>query len=294
LSDLANITILLVEDENDLRKETAAFLELYYNKVIQATNGREALGLIETLRPDLIISDIRMPIMDGLELVSRLKARSPEIPVIFCTAFTETSYLLKAIELGVTGFVRKPVDTDELLSVIDKVTLPQLQQRKIQELSDELMASIQKQIGEMPSQRTVVEQAGRVARTSFNVLLEGETGTGKSRLATIIHTLSQRRNAPFVTVQMGALPIVHKILNIQIHHIQCIFFDEIAARFNLIAHQDRKYLVRFDDILNLDLQKYAVFRVHRGFPELFRVHLTQTFIALDRQPFFGVFQEEVE
>ena len=204
MTDLKQLTVLLVEDELELRRETAAFLELYCGTVIQAANGREALALFATGCPDLVISDIRMPVMDGLELAANLKKSSPQTPLIFCTAFTETSYLLKAIELGVAGFVRKPVDTDEILAVIRKAALPVLQLREIKGLSDELTASMQAQMGE---HCTGAEQATRVARTSFNVLLEGETGTGKSRLASIIHSLSPRRNAPFVTIQLGALPL---------------------------------------------------------------------------------------
>ncbi len=207
MTDLKSLTVLLVEDENELRRETASFLELYCGKVIQAPNGREALALINAQKPDLIISDIRMPVMNGLELAACLKERSFDTPLIFCTAFTETSYLLKAIELGVAAFVRKPVDTDELLAVIGKAAVPLLQRREIEGVSDELMASMRVQIGDTPAQRAIVEQTARVARTSFNVLLEGETGTGKSRLASIIHGLSPRRDARFVTIQMGALPL---------------------------------------------------------------------------------------
>lgn len=204
---LKSLTILLAEDEDELRYETAAFLELYCGRVIQASNGREALALFEEQHPDLVISDIRMPVMDGLELAVSLKRRSADTPLIFCTAFTETSYLLKAIELGVDAFVRKPVDTDELLAAIAKVSLPLLQRREIEGVSDELLASLRIQMGDTPAHWGIVEQTARVARSSFNVLLEGETGTGKSRLAAIVHSLSPRRAAPFITVQMGALPL---------------------------------------------------------------------------------------
>lgn len=207
MTDFKSLTILLVEDEPELRQETAAFLELYCGRVIQAANGREALALFIAEQPDLVISDIRMPVMDGLELAADLKQRAPGTPLIFCTAFTETNYLLKAIDLGVAAFIRKPVDTDELLTVIGKAALPILQRRQINGLSDELSASMRAQFGDTPAQRAVMEQVCQVARTSFNVLLEGETGTGKSRIASIIHATSPRREAPFVTVQMGALPL---------------------------------------------------------------------------------------
>ena len=206
-SSLKNLTILLAEDEEDLRRETAAFLEMYCGRVIQAPNGQEAIKLIDSQHPDLVISDIRMPVMDGLELAAHLKGRLNDLPLIFCTAFTETSYLLKAIDLGVAAFVRKPVDTDELLAAISKAALPLLQRREIEAFSDELMASVRRQVGDTPDQKALVEQTARVARTSFNVLLEGETGTGKSRLSAIIHALSPRRAAEFLTIQMGALPL---------------------------------------------------------------------------------------
>ncbi len=207
MTDLKSLSILLAEDEGELRRETAAFLELYCGRVIQAANGQDALEMINLERPDLVISDIRMPVMDGLELCSCLKKRSIDTPLIFCTAFTETSYLLRAIELGVSAFVRKPVDTDELLAAITKAALPLLQRREIEGFSDELMASVRRQLGDTPDQKAIVEQTASVARTSFNVLLEGETGTGKSRLAAIIHALSPRRGAELITVQMGALPL---------------------------------------------------------------------------------------
>lgn len=206
MNELKNLTILLVEDEDELRQETAAFLELYYSRVHQAANGRDALLLFEQNAPDLVISDIRMPVMDGLELAAQLKKRSPETPVIFCTAFSETVFLLKAIELGISAFIRKPVDTEQLLEVIAKAATPTLQRREIRELSDELITTIAEQLGGGAAQEALAEQAARVAHSSFSILLQGETGTGKSRLAGIIHSLSQRRKGPFVTVQLGATP----------------------------------------------------------------------------------------
>ncbi|NVN99370.1 MAG: sigma-54-dependent Fis family transcriptional regulator [Geobacteraceae bacterium] len=206
MSDLKQLTILLVEDEDELRHETAAFLELHYARIYQAGNGREALKLFEQKHPDLIISDIRMPVMDGLELAAKLKTLSPDTPFIFCTAFSETVYLLKAIELGVAAFIRKPVDTDQMLDIIAKTAIPILQRREIMELSEELVNSIAVQLGGGKAQQAVATQVARVAHSSFNILLQGETGTGKSRLAGIIHSLSQRRKGPLVTVQLGAIP----------------------------------------------------------------------------------------
>lgn len=206
LKSLKHITLLLVEDEAEVRREAVAFLELYCGRVVQAADGREALALFEREHPDLVVSDIRMRVMDGLELARRLKERSPDTPLIFCTAFTETSYLLKAIELGAAAFVRKPVDSDELLTAIAKAALPVLQRREINGLSADLAASVAAQIGTGAAMRAAAELAAGVARTSFGVLILGETGSGKSRLAGIIHSLSPRREGPFVPVQLGAIP----------------------------------------------------------------------------------------
>lgn len=207
MNDLKKVTLLLVEDEPDLRHETAAFLSLYCRRVIEAANGSDALAQFSAQAPDIVLSDIRMPIMDGLELTARLKELSPGTPVVLCTAFTETSYLLKAIELGISAFVRKPADADQLLASLTKAALPIIQRREIEGLSDELRANLWEQLGGAPAQRAMADQVAKVARTSYNVLLQGETGTGKSRLASLIHSLSPRRAAPLVTVQMGALPV---------------------------------------------------------------------------------------
>ena len=204
---LKHLTILLAEDEADLRRETAAFLDLYCRRVIPAANGREAIALFEAHHPDIVVSDIRMPVMDGLALAAHFKECSPDTPVIFCTAYTETAYLLKAIELGVAAFVRKPVNTDDLLAAIAKSAVPVIQRREIADLATELSASISESLGGSPALAATAEMAVRVARTPFNILLQGETGTGKSRLAGIIHNLSPRRDEPFVTVQLAALPL---------------------------------------------------------------------------------------
>ncbi len=207
MTDLKSLTILLVEDEELLRRETASFLELYCRRVIPAAHGREAMVSVRRESPDLVVSDIRMPFMDGLELAALLKKEYPDIPLLLCTAFTETSYLLKAIELGVSAFIRKPVDGDELLAAIARAAVSVVQRREIRGLNDELAAALLLPLGDDPYLRPLVEQVTQVARTSFNVLLQGETGTGKTRLAGIIHNLSPRRVGPFVTAQLNALPL---------------------------------------------------------------------------------------
>ncbi|MFZ4860366.1 MAG: response regulator transcription factor, partial [Desulfuromonadaceae bacterium] len=97
--DISGLSVLYVEDEPDLRAHVAFALRLHINSVLTAANGKEALAIIRSNRPDVVISDIRMPVMDGLELATSLRKEFPGLPLLFCTAFTDTDYLLKAIEL---------------------------------------------------------------------------------------------------------------------------------------------------------------------------------------------------
>lgn len=102
MPDISKISILYVEDEPELRDHVTFALRLHIDNVATAANGQEALDLITLNQPDIVVADIRMPLMDGLALTGSLHRNYPAIPVILCTAFTDTEYLLKAIELGDT------------------------------------------------------------------------------------------------------------------------------------------------------------------------------------------------
>jgi DNA-binding NtrC family response regulator len=246
MTDLKHLTILIVEDENDLRRETAAFLELYFRKVYQAAEGRQALALFDSEKPDMVISDIRMPIMDGIELATCLKKSSPMTPVVFCTAFTETEYLLKAIELQVAGFVRKPAQVGELMAALTRAAEPILLRRQIGNLSSELTALVDGQLGKHPLQQAVAAQVVQVAPTTYNILLHGETGTGKSRIASIIHSFSPRREKPFVTIQLGTVP-THLADSLLFGHLKGAFTGADRPRAGLVETAESGTLF-LDDI----------------------------------------------
>ena len=181
------------------------FLAAHFGQVLLARNGREALELFQQEKPDLVLSDIIMPEMDGIELTEHLRQLSPETPVVLHSAFSEVPYLLRGIELGVAGFVPKPCADEKLLATLQKAALPILQKKQLLGLENELLHSIEQMLGKGPKMRGIASQVVRIARSNYAVLIQGETGTGKSRLATIIHDLSARADKPFVTVQLGAL-----------------------------------------------------------------------------------------
>ncbi len=199
------LKVLYVEDEPDLRERIRIVLEMHFLKVCTAANGREGLEAFCRDQPDVVVSDIMMPVMDGLEMAKRIGETAPQTPIIFSTAFTETGYLLKAIELGVSAYVRKPLDCRELIATIVKAGTPVLQRRELEQSRRAEQESLELHLGDSQAMQQVVRQARRIARTDFSVVIQGETGVGKSHLAWLIHGLSARRHHPFITVTVSSL-----------------------------------------------------------------------------------------
>ncbi len=206
MADKANLKILFVEDEPKLRERICIVLKMHFEEVFSAGNGAEGLELFSRERPDVVVSDIMMPTMDGLEMTKRIRALAPETPVIFCTAFTETSYLLQAIELGVSAYVRKPLDCRQLVKTIKQAATPILQRIELESAKQHEQDSLELLMGNSPAMRSVILEAQRVAGTTYSLLIQGETGAGKSHLALLIHGLSQRKHHPFFTVNLSSLP----------------------------------------------------------------------------------------
>jgi DNA-binding NtrC family response regulator len=206
MTALKHLTLLFVEDQNLLRKTMGDLLIPNFGKVFFATNGREALDLFNKENPDLVLTDIIMPEMDGITMTEYLSHISPETPVVFYSAFSDVPHLLRGIELGVAGFVPKPCEDDKLLSTLQKAALPVLQKRQLLGLRSELLQSVEQMLGKGPKLKEIATQVVRIARSDYAVLIQGETGAGKSRLAAMIHDLSRRADKPFVTVQLGSIP----------------------------------------------------------------------------------------
>jgi DNA-binding NtrC family response regulator len=232
MDDRVQLKVLYVEDEPDLRERVRIVLEMEYAQVATAGNGADGLALFGEERPDVVVSDIMMPGMDGLELARRIRELSPETPVIFTTAFTETGYLLKAIELGIAAYVRKPLDCRELIGAIGKAAAPILQRRELEQARQNEQGSLEFFLGDSPAMREVVRQAQRIARSDFSVVIQGETGVGKSHLAWLIHGLSGRRHLPFVTVTVSSL--AETLLESQLFgHVKGAFTGAIGAKKGL-------------------------------------------------------------
>ena len=183
MDEKVQLKVLYVEDEPDLRERIRIVLEMHFSRVCTAANGSEGLDAFSRELPDVVVSDIMMPVMDGLELARRIGEIAPDTPIILSTAFTETSYLLRAIEMGVRAYVRKPLDCRELIATIVKAGAPVLQRRELEQSRRNEQGSLELFLGDSPAMQQVVRQAQRIARTDFSVVILGETGVGKSRLA---------------------------------------------------------------------------------------------------------------
>ena len=246
MCDLSGLTVLCAEDDGPLCDYVRTLLELDGATVVGAGNGEVALQLMAQNVPDILVSDVRMPVMDGLALARHARERYPGLPVILCTAFTETDCLLEAIELGVSAFVRKPLDYEILARELARLAVPIRQRREIERLEGEVLAPFTRALGSSPLMRGVAEQVQRAAASDYAILLQGETGSGKSHLARLIHDASARRRGAFVVANLGA--IAETLAETELFgHVRGAFTGAGASRLGLFRQAEGGTLF-IDDI----------------------------------------------
>jgi two-component system response regulator AtoC len=196
-----NQTVLLVDDDASLRKVLSALLVQAGLKTLEACCATEALASIERHVVDAVVTDLRMPGMTGMELLTQLTRLWPGLPVVVLTAHGSVELAVEAMRIGAADFMLKPFEREDVLFVVRKALLHSREERPRVELDDE-----QSPLSASPAMRGVHELVGRAARASSTVLIRGETGTGKERVARAIHQQSNRRGKPFVTLHCAALP----------------------------------------------------------------------------------------
>ncbi len=174
--------------------------------LVEASSGREALTLIKKEKPVSVILDLNMPGMSGLETLTELKKIDPDIPIIINTAHGDIPTAVEAIKLGAFEFITKPPNYDRLTLTLNRAAEKFAQEKKIQRLSSEVETSLEYLLGKSPAIKKVIQQIHQIAYSDFSLILQGETGTGKSFIARAIHNLSKRTNGPFVSIDIGTLP----------------------------------------------------------------------------------------
>jgi two-component system nitrogen regulation response regulator NtrX len=198
-------TILVADDEKGIRETLKRLLEYEKYRVLLAEDGRQALETIANELVDLVLLDIKMPGMDGLEVLSQVHADSPELPVVIISGHGNIQTAVEATKLGAYDFIEKPIDAERILLVIRNG----LAQRDLIRENITLRRKIQGKgriIGEHPSMQAIMETLRKVAPTNTRVLIMGENGTGKELVARAIHEMSPRAPEPFIEVNCAAIP----------------------------------------------------------------------------------------
>jgi two-component system response regulator HydG len=201
--------ILVVDDEASARSGLAKLLTQEGYEVDTAADGVLALELVAEKAPTLIVTDLKMPNMDGMELVAKVREQHPDIPTIVTTAFSDVSSAVQAMRAGAEDYLTKPIDFDALLLSVERT----LQRRELAAEAENLRrqlrtrdhAGLEGLLGTSPVMQRVYAMAKQVAPSRATVLITGESGTGKGELAHAVHTLSPRSSAPFVALHCSAL-----------------------------------------------------------------------------------------
>jgi two-component system nitrogen regulation response regulator NtrX len=198
-------TILLIDDEESIRTTLAGVLGDEGFRVLTAPDGPSGLTLVEEKAPDLVMLDIWMPEMDGIEVLKSIKEKWPELPVVMISGHGTVETAVKATKLGAFDFIEKPLSIDKVVLTIEHALELTHLSREYTRLRKELQEG-QELIGESKPVRELREQIAKVGPTEGWVLITGENGTGKELVARSIHRHSLRKDGPFVEINCAAIP----------------------------------------------------------------------------------------
>jgi two-component system response regulator AtoC len=200
--------VLVVDDEENLRLVVRSFLRRDGYEVETAASGEEALRLIESFGPDFILTDVRMPKMGGMDLLSTLKAKGSEITVILMSAYGSLDLAIEAIKAGAYDYIPKPFKPEELLLTLRKAEERESLRRENRALKQEIRdkARFEDLLAKSPEMQAVFKTVAKVADFKTTALITGESGVGKELVARALHFRSGRKKAPFVAVNCGAIP----------------------------------------------------------------------------------------
>lgn len=200
-------TVLVIDDEPAHRLMVRVVLGDAGFRVLEADNGATGLNILRTKSVDVVLLDMRMPGMSGLEVLQRLRESGTFPPVIMLTAFGNVGSAVEAMKTGAFDYLSKPADNDELLAVVQKAAEHASLRRENRELKKQIGRMRETRIiGDSPDMRAVVELIEQVGPSEANVLILGESGTGKELVAQMLHEHSHRKNGPLVKVNCAALP----------------------------------------------------------------------------------------
>jgi two-component system response regulator PilR (NtrC family) len=245
--------ILVADDEQSMREFLDIMLKKEGYKVSLAPNGEEVLKLAEKDIFDLILMDLRMPKMDGIAVLKKIKTLSPETIVIIITAYASADTAIRAMKEGAYDYITKPFKVDEIKLIIKNAL-----EKKYLEKENILLKQVVRDryhfnniIGQSPKMLSLYDLLEKVAPTKTNILIAGESGTGKELVAKAIHYNSPRKDKPFVTLNCGAIP--ESLIESELFgHMKGAFTDAIATKKGLFEMADEGTIF-LDEISELPL-----------------------------------------
>jgi len=201
-------TILVADDDASIRSLLQQLLADEGYAVLEAATGTEVVEQVSQANPDLVIMDVRMPELDGIEALQKVKGTAPKTSVLIMTAFGSSNAAIKAMELGAFDYITKPFELDKISHTVKRAFDYQDLAQEVEVLRDEISSLVQTEriVGNSPPMQEVYKTIGKVAKADATVLITGESGTGKELVAEALHYNSNRRSGPLVKVSCAALP----------------------------------------------------------------------------------------
>lgn len=200
--------ILIVEDEKSMREVLKILLEGEHHKIATASDGLEGLSYLDKDIFDLVITDIKMPKANGFDVLKKVKEISPDTIVIMITAYANKETAIEAMKLGAYDYISKPFNIDEIRLIVRKAIEKKKEKDELSLLREKVEASftLENIIGKSPRMQEMFKLIPRIAQSNSNVLIIGESGSGKELVASAVHNLSQRKEKNFLTINCATFP----------------------------------------------------------------------------------------
>ena len=203
---MSDAHIWVIDDDRSIRWVLERALTQAGMAVTVFESGAEAMARLSVEQPQVVVSDIRMPEMDGLSLLENISARHPQLPVIIMTAYSDLESTVSAYQGGAFEYLPKPFDVDEAVALVRRALGRQGQEIERSAPADDSANAVGGIVGSAPAMQEVFRAIGRLSRSNITVLITGESGTGKELVARALHRHSPRTNAPFIALNTAAIP----------------------------------------------------------------------------------------
>jgi two-component system nitrogen regulation response regulator GlnG len=198
--------LLIVDDDQDLSLMLSILMKKEGIAGMVAPDGETALRMVSAEMPDMLLVDVKMPGMDGMEVLKQVKENDPDLPVVLITAYAEIRDSVAAMRAGAFDYLPKPFDHSEVIRVVRAAIAERKRRRRSQDEESSADDSLLVMMGPSDAVTRIIREVNRVAQSDFSVIIQGETGSGKELVARAIYQLSNRAGAPFIPLDCGSIP----------------------------------------------------------------------------------------